>query len=46
MIDAFRVSLSAPDDFDGWRDAARGLADIVDEIEADRAAIKEIRECL
>ncbi len=27
MIDAFRVSLSAPDDFDGWRDAARGLAE-------------------
>ncbi len=27
MIDAFRVALSAPDDFDGWRDAARGLAE-------------------
>ncbi|MEQ7873547.1 UdgX family uracil-DNA binding protein [Sphingomonas sp. ASV193] len=27
MIDAFRVSLSAPDDFEGWRDAARGLAE-------------------
>ena len=27
MIDAHRVTLSAPDDFDGWRDAARGLAE-------------------
>jgi probable DNA metabolism protein len=27
MIDAFRVSLAAPDDFEGWRDAARGLAE-------------------
>ncbi|MEO6198713.1 MAG: UdgX family uracil-DNA binding protein [Sphingomicrobium sp.] len=27
MIDAHRVSLAAPDDFDGWRDAARGLAE-------------------
>ncbi|MEP7316592.1 MAG: UdgX family uracil-DNA binding protein [Sphingomicrobium sp.] len=27
MIGAHRVSLSAPDDFDGWRDAARGLAE-------------------
>ena len=27
MIDAFRVALSAPDDFEGWRDAARGLAE-------------------
>jgi DNA polymerase len=27
MIDAFRVSLPAPDDFEGWRDAARGLAE-------------------
>jgi DNA polymerase len=27
MIDAFRVSLLAPDDFEGWRDAARGLAE-------------------
>lgn len=27
MIDAFRVALAAPDDFDGWRDAARGLAE-------------------
>ena len=27
MIDAFRVRLSAPDDFEGWRDAARGLAE-------------------
>ncbi|MEO6535777.1 MAG: UdgX family uracil-DNA binding protein [Sphingomicrobium sp.] len=26
MIDTFRVALCAPDDFDGWRDAARGLA--------------------
>ncbi len=27
MIDAHRVILSAPDDFDGWRDAARDLAE-------------------
>ena len=27
MVDTFRVALSAPDDFDGWRDAARGLAE-------------------
>src|SRR5690349_4419483 len=27
MIDAQRVTLSAPDDFDGWRDAARDLAE-------------------
>jgi DNA polymerase len=27
MIDAHRVRLAAPDDFDGWRDAARDLAD-------------------
>ncbi|MCY7398047.1 MAG: TIGR03915 family putative DNA repair protein, partial [Sphingomonas bacterium] len=27
MIDAHRVTVSAPDDFDGWRDAARGLAE-------------------
>ena len=27
MIDAHRVTLSAVDDFDGWRDAARGLAE-------------------
>ena len=27
MIDAHRVTLAAPDDFDGWRDAARDLAD-------------------
>lgn len=27
MIDAHRVTLSAEDDFDGWRDAARGLAE-------------------
>ena len=27
MIDAHRVLLSAEDDFDGWRDAARGLAE-------------------
>src|SRR5690349_321604 len=27
MIDAYRVVLAAPDDFDGWRDAARGLAE-------------------
>jgi DNA polymerase len=27
MIDAHRVTLAAPDDFDGWRDAARGLAE-------------------
>ena len=27
MIDAHRVTLSGPDDFDGWRDAARGLAE-------------------
>src|SRR5690348_1420106 len=27
MIDAFRVALAAPDDFEGWRDAARGLAE-------------------
>jgi len=27
MIDAFRVTLAAEDDFDGWRDAARGLAE-------------------
>lgn len=26
MIDAHRVTLSAPDDFEGWRDAARDLA--------------------
>ena len=26
MIGAHRVRLSAPDDFEGWRDAARGLA--------------------
>ena len=29
MIDAHRVTLSAPDDFDGWRDAARDLAEAV-----------------
>jgi len=27
MVDAHRVTLSAPDDFDGWRDAARDLAE-------------------
>ena len=27
MIDAHRVTLAAPDDFDGWRDAARELAE-------------------
>ncbi|MEO7505398.1 MAG: UdgX family uracil-DNA binding protein [Sphingomicrobium sp.] len=27
MIGAHRVQLSAPDDFDGWREAARGLAE-------------------
>ena len=27
MIDAHRVTLSAPDDFDGWRNAARDLAE-------------------
>ena len=27
MIDAHRVTLSAPDEFDGWRDAARDLAE-------------------
>jgi DNA polymerase len=27
MIDAHRVTLSAPDDFEGWREAARDLAD-------------------
>ncbi len=27
MLDAHRVTLSAPDDFEGWRDAARDLAD-------------------
>ena len=27
MIDAHRVTLSAPDDFDGWRDAARDLVE-------------------
>jgi DNA polymerase len=27
MIDAHRVTLAAPDDFDGWREAARDLAD-------------------
>jgi len=27
MIDAHRVTLTAPDDFDGWREAARDLAD-------------------
>ena len=27
MIDAHRVTLSAEDDFDGWRNAARGLAE-------------------
>jgi DNA polymerase len=27
MIDAHRVMLAAPDDFDGWRDAARDLAE-------------------
>jgi DNA polymerase len=27
MIDAHRVTLPAPDDFDGWRDAARDLAE-------------------
>jgi uracil-DNA glycosylase len=27
MIDAHRVTLSAQDDFDGWRDEARGLAE-------------------
>ena len=27
MIDAHRVSLASEDDFDGWRDAARGLAE-------------------
>ena len=28
MIDAHRVTLAAEDDFDGWRDAARGLAEV------------------
>ena len=27
MIDAYRVELAGPDDFDGWRDSARGLAE-------------------
>ena len=27
MSDAHGVTLSAPDDFDGWREAARGLAE-------------------
>ena len=27
MIDAYRVALAGPDDFDGWRDAARVLAE-------------------
>jgi DNA polymerase len=27
MIDAHRVTLTAPDDFDGWREAARDLAE-------------------
>jgi len=27
MIDAHRARLSAPDDFEGWRDAARNLAE-------------------
>ncbi|WP_310468877.1 UdgX family uracil-DNA binding protein [Sphingomonas sp.] len=27
MIDAHRVTLAAPDDFDGWREAARDLAE-------------------
>jgi len=27
MIDAHRVTLNAPDDFEGWRDAARNLAE-------------------
>ena len=27
MIDAHRVTLAAPDDFEGWRDAARDLAE-------------------
>ena len=27
MIDAHRVTLAAPDDFDGWRDAARDLVE-------------------
>jgi len=27
MIDAHRVTLSAPDDFEGWRDSARDLAE-------------------
>ncbi len=27
MIDAHRVTLSTPDDFEGWREAARGLAE-------------------
>ena len=27
MIDAHRVTLSAPDDFEGWRDAARDLVE-------------------
>ena len=27
MIGAHRVSLAQPDDFEGWRDAARGLAE-------------------
>src|SRR5690348_12357469 len=27
MIDTHRVTLSAPDDFEGWRDAARNLAE-------------------
>ena len=28
IIDAHRVTLSAPDDFEGWRDAARDLAEV------------------
>ena len=27
MVDAHRITLSAPDDFEGWRDAARDLAE-------------------
>src|SRR4051795_339357 len=27
MIDAHRVTIEAPDDFEGWRDAARDLAE-------------------
>ena len=44
MIGAHRVSLAEPDDFEGWRDAARGLAEagvppsaIVWEVEGDEA---------